>query len=230
MRIPSRKRLPAWICFSATIVGVETNTIESRSALSTSAATNREHCERPFDDRQTPCASYVALGRLHHYRMMSSSFIPHFSTSCLSIKRDFSGPHFDQLPCSRSGSLATALTGIRQRLRTTHPAHPRPYRPCATITSAASSPFSPFVGSPDARPCHRSSCCGQFRSHLLLPQPPHRLKCGNRDPADPCQRRLNQRSPRLFSSALPAAYARSLRPRRDLHPARRQGRGSGCPP
>src|SRR3981189_1300352 len=48
-RPPSRKRLPAWICFSATIAGVEKNTIESPIAFSTrAAATARTTSEPPI--------------------------------------------------------------------------------------------------------------------------------------------------------------------------------------
>ena len=46
-RPPSRKRLPAGICFSATIAGVEKNTIESRIAFSTSAAATASTASEP---------------------------------------------------------------------------------------------------------------------------------------------------------------------------------------
>src|SRR6185437_16900393 len=44
---PSRNRLPAGMCFSATITGVEKNTIESRKALSTSAAAMASTASEP---------------------------------------------------------------------------------------------------------------------------------------------------------------------------------------
>src|SRR4030081_3262027 len=46
-RPPSRNRLPGAICFSATIAGVEKNTIESRIAFSTSAAATASTASEP---------------------------------------------------------------------------------------------------------------------------------------------------------------------------------------
>src|SRR6266481_3697632 len=46
-RPPSRNRLPAAMCFSATIAGVEKNTIESRIAFSTSAAATVSTASEP---------------------------------------------------------------------------------------------------------------------------------------------------------------------------------------